>query len=287
MKKRISLWIFKLFGIALFLWILAHINREQLGTYIRESDYTLLAAALVVPFLIYLAKAARWKLLVRMAGIEMTFEDAWRMYNIGIFLGTITPGKMGEFGKAAYLQKGGVPLPMSLALVLLDRLMDVLMIGAIAIFAMWTLFGALWGALTIGAFVFLLILLKLFFKKIPRMSWKEFAVKMVTSDVAIKLLNYTLISWMLHFVWAILIARSVGITIEIPILVSAFTLTGIISMLPIAPSGLGTRDAALLTLLAAYGIQAEQAVYVAFLMFVQIIVSGFLGGWYWISGFRR
>ena len=58
-------------------------------------------------------------------------------------------------------------------------------------------------------------------------------------------------------------------------------------MLPIAPSGLGTRDVALLTLLAPFGVQPEEAVALAMLMFASIVLSCPLGGYYWLTAKHR
>jgi uncharacterized protein (TIRG00374 family) len=85
---------------------------------------------------------------------------------------------------------------------------------------------------------------------------------------------------------AVLVARSLGIDTPIYILVAAFTVTGIVSLIPIAPAGLGTRDAALMWLLSGYGVEAHQAIALSFIMFVCLILSNMLGMTYFLSNKR-
>ena len=92
---------------------------------------------------------------------------------------------------------------------------------------------------------------------------------------------------MVYFELLIIVATAIGIQLPWMVLIAALTLTGILSLVPIAPSGLGTRDAALLLFLTPYGITAEQAVSLALVMFASIIVSGIPGGIYWIKGLQQ
>ena len=90
--------------------------------------------------------------------------------------------------------------------------------------------------------------------------------------------------WMFHYLWAVCIARGLNIAIPIPTLIAAMTAASILNALPIAPSGLGTRDAAFLLLLTPYGAESERILALSLLMFVQLLLVAIPGGCYWLWG---
>ncbi|MBM3230777.1 flippase-like domain-containing protein [Candidatus Peregrinibacteria bacterium] len=280
MRKRIGLWALKLIGVLLFLWILSSIDAQQLIRELATADKLLLTLSFPLVFLIYFCRTNRWKELVHAAGITLPMQRHWEIMNVGIFLACILPGKIGEMGKAAYLGAAGMRMATALMITILDRVIDTVCVGLFAAAGVGILFGWQWSAYAIGC-ILLGAVIALPFRKWLRNLLKDIALGSYT---AITL--WTVCAWIMHFAWAITLARAVGIETGLPILVSVITFAGILSLLPIAPSGLGTRDAALVLLLAPYGIPPEQAVALAFLMFVSIILSGFLGGWYWLKGVR-
>ncbi len=192
---------------------------------------------------------------------------------------------MGEFGKSVYLISAGLPKSQAIGIVLLDRLMDVIVIGFMAIIGVGILFD----------WVTALLLLILVLLGTPFLWWI-----FKTNITLRKMLNFfgfanfipsihtlaltliaTIISWALYFVWAIFLARIIGIDVQAHIMISVFTITGILSLVPIAPSGLGTRDTALIILLSSYGVATHEAVSLGILMFSLLILSGSLGLYYW------
>jgi uncharacterized membrane protein YbhN (UPF0104 family) len=237
-------------------------------------------------FLLYGTKAVRWHLLVAASGFQATWQSSWRLTNIGVFLATMTPAKIGEFGRAAYLRKAGMPGKRAFAITLLDRILDTAVIAAIALPSMGVLFGARWF---LGSSILTLLAATcswFLWKKMEEWTrWTEpqFLREILQKRVLFSLLATTLLSWLLYFAWALLLARGLGLTIPKAVLIAASTIAGILNLLPIAPSGLGTRDAAFFFLLTPYGVTAEQAVALAFLMFTTIILSSLPGLLYFLS----
>jgi uncharacterized membrane protein YbhN (UPF0104 family) len=253
---------------------------------VRDANKYLLTLALFMQLLVYTAKALRWHAMVCATNMKPTFGNSWHLYNIGVFLATITPAKLGEFGKVVYLKKKGLPATVGIALVIVDRLADVIVISLLGIVGIGILFGKIWSLIAI-ALVLFVCLIALFVWKIigneRKSLFKTVIVPLLPKKkTVIIVLLYTILSWILYFGWAVQIAHSVEMNVPIPILISAFTITGILSLLPIAPAGLGTRDAALLVLLAAYGVSGSQAVALALLMFCSILVMGIPGGFCWL-----
>ena len=281
----LNVWL-KLIGIGIFLWILANVDLKELLGRSLEADPRLLGSSFLLVFVLYAVKALRWHFLMSIAGGRPTFQSSWRVYNLGIFLGNLTPGKLGEFGRIAYLKKDGVHPGSAAALVLLDRLFDVALIGILGIGSVYVLFGTEWTLISIAAALFGMILFLAFWKGTKKIrsnhAWLNFLNLLEHPKTLCVVTALTLVSWILYFAWALFLARSIGIQVAITPLLSAIIMTGVLSLLPIAPAGLGTRDAALVTLLAPYGIAPAQAVTLSLLMFVSIILSSTLGGWYWI-----
>ncbi|MDA1292350.1 MAG: lysylphosphatidylglycerol synthase transmembrane domain-containing protein [bacterium] len=278
MAKRWILRLLKLIGVGIFVIILSQIDHQALILQLKSVNMILLGTSMPVLFLIYYCKTERFRSLVQAGKVALSRAEAWKIFNIGVFLAGITPAKLGELGRAAYLKNAGVQTAMAFAISIVDRLFDVACIGIIGIVSVGILFG--WQ------FTIALLILGLIASFIGWILWRKVKKNQWINAAIVPAMAWTLLSWSLYFLWAILIAMSVHIDVSIPVLISTFTITGIISLLPIAPSGLGTRDAALLLLLAPYGISAAQAVSLAFLMFISIIFSGFLGGWYWLKGVR-
>ena len=277
----------RIIGVALFAWIVMSIDRQQLVFIVKEVDIYLLLFALFLQFLVYTTKALRWHTMVCATKAKPTFSDSWRLFNIGVFLATITPAKLGEFGKAAYLKRRGLPAIVGIVLVIIDRLADVAVITLLSIAGIGILFGTTWSLIAIALVLFVCLIAFFVWKIIGnerKLLFKAVIVPLLPKKKTVMIvLLYTILSWILYFGWAVHIAHSVEMNIPIPILVSAFTITGILSLLPIAPAGLGTRDAALLTLLAAYGVSGSQAVALALLMFCSIIIMAIPGGICWIT----
>lgn len=284
MSKRTILWAIKLIGIGLFVLILSKIDRVALMEQLQQADVGLLVIAFPISFLAYFSKTQRMKELTNATDVMLPLKSHWRIFNIGIFLTSVTPGKLGELGRVAYLKAAGLQMAGAIAVVIVDRLFDVACVCILAIAAAGILFGAKWSFVGLMLTAIAAIIGIKIISVSKRFAWLSFFHKLFERKKILPAFIWTLCAWFVYFVWAVLIARAVGIDTAIPVLISVFTIAGIMSLIPIAPSGLGTRDAVLLVLLAPYGVTPEQAVATALLMFASIILSGFLGGYYFLRG---
>ena len=275
----------KLLGFVIFVIILWRTDRTQLASHIAEADKKLLLASVFVIYGMYLCKAVRWHTLVKITGANPHPVDSWHIFMIGAFLGIITPGRVGELGQAAYLKKYGIQTKEAISLVIFSRLVDVALIGCIAIWGGGILFGAMWttiGLLFLIICTLILIIFRKHIRTLQKIDWLQFTKLVTKPSTAFTIILWTLLGWSLYFTWTILIARAVNIDISIPTLVAVLTITGIVALLPIAPAGLGTREATMMTLLVPIGVNAAQTVAFSMLIFAVIVSTGMLGGWYWI-----
>jgi len=289
MNKQRSMQLLKLVGILIFFWIVLNIDTAALVAVLEQVEWIVLVPAILCLLSIYIIKAYRWHILVRATGLHPTFQESWHLYTIGIFLGNITPGKVGELAKAVYLHKKGLPMKIGVLLSIADRAADGIVILAFSIAGLGILGGIEWALLGYAALILLAVVgvMVLLRKRLVRLALPlvKLFLHRVHPHLILNVFFTTLLGWLCYLLWAVLLSQSLSITVELPVLVAAFTLAGLVSMFPIAPNGLGTRDAALIFLLAPYGVQPEQAVAQAFLMFTTTLLMSILGGWYWFRNY--
>ncbi len=270
----------KLIGIALFIGIITRLDRGSITRYVLEGNIAMLLVAQCALFGVLGVKSYRWHVLAAAAGAKRPSSVSWREFMIGVFLSTFTPAKLGDFGKVAYLKNDGVGAKTAALLVIIERLADIIILLPLAVIGAGILAqsqGMLIAALGLFGVVALASLLARY--------WKTFsaALRYCLGHQALGAVLLTTIGgWALHFLWAIVIARSLGITTPVPVLIAALTGASFLNALPIAPSGLGTREAALLTLLAPYAAEPERVVALSLLMFVQLLIAAIPGGYYWV-----
>ncbi len=289
LRKRM-LQLLKLIGVALFLWILSRIDRDALFLHLRNAEPLGIAASFLGLFLMYALKAARWHVLVRSTGLTPSWMDSWRLFNIGIFLGAITPANMGEMGRAAYLRRMGVHTGTALAIPLIDRIADVAIMGTVGIWSIGFIFGWQWSLIAGCTGILGMGIVGILWERskgLRAQEWLAFLQILARPPMLYGVLLWTILSWIVYFGWTFLLAQALGLSVSFPVLAAALTLTGILVFIPIAPSGLGTREAALITFLAPYGIAAPQAVALALVVFLLVIGSSTLGLWYWVRDGHR
>lgn len=289
--RRTGMHVLKLIGILLFLWILSRIDLTAVATVLANANPLLLLLSFALLFLSYCIKTLRWHALVRLAGGMPRLSDSWRLFHIGIFFGNLTPSNLGELGRAAYLRKQGMHGATAVTLVFIDRLADVIVIALIGIVSIGILFGQrpLEIIILLGLFGFLGLLG--FFKKfsplLRRLLWLQF-LRSPRIRAALSTITITSVAaWLCYFAWTITLGRALGIDLPISTFIAILTLTGLVALLPIAPAGLGTRDATLLALMAPFGIAPERAVSMSLMMAVFILVSCVPGMMYWVHGGDR
>lgn len=275
----------KCIGIVLFIGILLHVDLTNVAAYYLQADVSLLVLGLAVLLGALGAKALRWHILATAAGARHGKEDSWREFMIGVFLSTFTPAKLGDFGKVAYLKKEGVGTKTGALLVVMERVADIVILLPFA--ALSAVILAQKQGLIIGSLVTAGMLLC---TALVAQYWSKFRAAIlycIRHHALLNVLLTTFAGWMLHYLWVICLAQALEITVSIPILIAAMTTATMLNALPISPSGLGTREAALLAVLLPYGVDAERIVALSTMMLLQLIILAVIGGWYWIRDVKH
>ena len=248
------------------------------------------------------AKAVRWHVLLRELGIRIPLRQSVFTYMAGIFMGLVTPGKLGEFSRSAYLkQSGAAGLAESLSSQVIDRLYDLQTLGlmvwvgfiwmgsAVAPALPWV--GWIGLAINLGVVgtVFMLPDLRrrtsrrigsALLGRLPRrlhLPGKNMFASLSTlmqpralpRPVLLTLLSYAIL---LVQIW--LIALAVGLDVPVGPALLAVMMANLLSLLPITVAGFGTREGALLLLLGPYDATNEQIVLYSLGVFFVFYIGG-------------
>lgn len=116
----------------IILFLKIHPN-EIINVFSTIQPIFLLSALFFVPIM-YAIRAYRWDILLRSISIHKPFPLVYRILVIGVFYGLITPGKIGELGRAYHFEESG---PVILSSIVVEKLTDVyvlLLLSTITIF---------------------------------------------------------------------------------------------------------------------------------------------------------
>lgn len=255
-----------------------------------RPQYLATALALTVPFLY--CKALRWHLMLRQARVETTLAEASISLLGGMGLALLTPARLGELVRVAYLRDsrklriGG--------LVLVDKGFDVLTLAGLSVAGAWLLLGPGPGAALAVAAVAGLVLvyrpravtgvLGRATMRAPlagrmREAWSSLeSLSPASSTVFLALTVFSFAIVMLQFAVILLSWHSWSLDAA----VLTFPLVILTNVLPITVGGLGVREATAAVLLPHFGISAADAAVAAFLMFAaNTALPGMVGVFLW------
>jgi uncharacterized membrane protein YbhN (UPF0104 family) len=244
---------------ALLLLLLARgVEWSALRSAIRGAAPLPLVGAFLVTLLFPVLNMFRWESVLLASGVRL---GRYRVFEITMAcwpVGTLTPGKAGEMLKAVAVPDKVMGLGTTIA----ERVVDVAILGLYGlIFGLLSahptatlggLFGlAVAGGLVVGAYLVsrlpmippgirskLAALLTVF----PLLLAKP---RLLAACVLASALNWFLSMWQLQ-----LLLSAFGVDVPITILMAVLPAATFAGLLPITPAGAGTRDAALLFLLA-------------------------------------
>jgi len=296
-----------LLGIIIFVIILSRISPGRIFENIKNIKLIYLSMALLLAFPTLFAKSICWNYIKKHQGINYNLKESFLMYCSGLYVGTLTPGRIGEVAKAFYLKKDGHSMGKSLVSTVLDRFSDfVFLLSFICLGSLFflTIFQKqifiLIGGIIIVAIGFLIVLKiglirwltnKLFNKLIPQKyqkSWKLNFQDFINDLKSYKLKHYliilliTIFSWFFYYLQMYVLARGLEINVPVLYLSISVTIAGLITLLPVSIFGIGTRDAALIVLFTPLAIATEQIVVFSILILLTSLFANFIGLICWL-----
>lgn len=250
-------------------------------------------------------KAFRWRGLLQSMHIKYGIWPAFLAYLGSIFIGLLTPGRLGEFVKVLHLSKDReVPAGRAWASVLVDRIFDLsalLIFGGAALISLGD--DTLGGATIALSLPFIVLVAALYFflndrtfatiQVIGRKN--SFLGRAVFQDsgwlselrggfqqISVpRLLGssiLTVAAYGIFFTQCYLLVRALSLPIGFLQVSYAVALGSLVTLLPVSVSGLGTREAAIVAYLGNSGIPVESALVFSLSVFLTFYVAGGLIG---------
>lgn len=285
-------WLLKLLGPALLLLLVTTTDLETVFGVLRQSDPVCFVQATACWIGIAAIKAWRWQLLLAGQSILVPYPKAAQWYLAGLFLGGISPGRLGELIKVGFVRDLGHPMGRALFSSVLDRLFDLLVLPLVALMGM-ALYGTMFaqelqtlatacGILVLGILV----------------VWRAKGLVRRTLAIPVRMLmppsmrheasmsvddffhdfsalgfgawcfygGLTALCWVIYGAAAVLLAMGIGLDID-PVWIGIAVLSAALAgLIPITVSGIGTRDAVLAAFFTRVGASTAAAIALSTLM---------------------
>lgn len=291
---------YKSIGLIILAVILYYVDLKEVWQQLKDSTpiYILAAILLILPQVSL--RAHRWQKMLAVEGINCPFRRALSFYFAGIYIGLMTPGRLGEMAKAFFLKKSGLAsLSRTLPSIIADRCFDLYCLGLLAAVSLYfmrtggtTPIGGALITLTIGGAPFLLICIwrsGRFSDRIGDVVFKRWGQKWGASYTSFSrtterlvsarmtyLMILTIASYGVYFLQTWLIGLSVGLELSYAVIAKVVSIAILIGYVPITIAGLGTREAVLIGLFKQFGVSAASAL--SFAIIYNLIYIACMGG---------
>jgi len=290
----------RLCGVFIFITILTQIDLASALNVISGSDKRLLIISILLIVPLFLAKSLKWFYLLKIQELKYPFVKVLSIYLSGFFLGSITPAKIGEFGKIFYLKKENHSYSRIFFSILVDRLSDIFLLFILCIVGIFffvpivfeiNIKRLLFFFTTSAILILALFILKAGIQRGLKKIFKIFFSKKILNKINFNtsdLLNefrilsikkvfliflFTCFAFTIHFVLLYIAALALGINISFFYLVISLSIAMIINFLPISFMGIGTRDLTLIVLFSSFDISREITVAFSSIMLFFVMIS--------------
>jgi len=280
------------------------------SAFLTANPYWIGVSAAAWFFLIAL-KAFKWQSIVSALHGSISFTNSVRLLFIGFFVSIATPGRLGDFVRAAYV-KDQIGLGRGTLAVLIDRSMDVLTLMLFAALGVTILSQS--QGITFLSFEFILLLLAVgvvglfaalnrgiartlfhwFSRFIPpklrTFAWKngkefydaipDLQKKWPNILVAILL---SLGAWIISVTFGWFLFQALRLPLDWMVALAIIPILALMEIIPIGVLGIGTREIVAVFMLGLLGIPAETAVAFSLMYFALGYIPGFSIGAYFFN----
>lgn len=289
----------RLIGVALLLVILWRVGaRDLAGVLLHVNPLAFIAGALLATAVLVL-RSLRWRILCSGLDIDVPAAEAVRLYLVGTFVASITPGRIGDLVKAYYVRdrrpEGG--LAAGIATVVYDRFLDLGQICALALGAVVVVpwvpadFGPPLVALAVIGFVvgtvwrptregLLARPLYWALRRLPGSRDVQLPTPPASKVLVAQLLTAASI---VGFAGAsVVLARGISIGASAWSLAVLSALGALVGLMPITVLGIGTRDALYVAAAPLLGESSEAMLGLSLLLLAMYVLNSMTG---WVAWF--
>jgi uncharacterized protein (TIRG00374 family) len=297
----------KVLGLLLLIVLLVRVDFQLVLQTLSEVDLVLLGLSIVLILPLIFIKALRWWAILHAQTIEMSILQAYLAYFSSLFLGFLTPGRLGEFSRVFYVREvDEVSTGVALSSVLADRLFDLfalLFVGGAGLlsfrtreFQISTFLIAL-GLITLPLILFLydrsFLWVKQLGVRVGNLGRRIFSkdgflmgvrsgLRQLNRSQFLLSIILTGIAYTVFFSQCYLIGLALNIRVGYAAIAYAIALGSLITLVPISISGLGTREAVITAYLALVGVSPVASISFSLLVFFTFyIVGGLFGAIAW------
>jgi uncharacterized protein (TIRG00374 family) len=283
--------------LSLLAFLLVSVDIGTIISTIKAMDIIPILLCLPITCIMYFIRAEKWRILLRAIDIDIDFPRALKIFLIGTFYGTVTPGRTGEVSRSFYLSD---KKSLTISTVVIDRVTDIVCLLALSILMLLAVFHdstlAVITLIVVAGFIVICAVvlesrLVSFASRILGISDKHrdeylSAVSMMLRDrwAVPSAFGLTLAYYALNTILFWLVLMAISPTIN-PLIALSLPLIIIMGNVPISISGLGVRELVSVVVFntfnesAAYGLSASLTVYLLTTLLPGLVGSVFtLGG---------
>jgi hypothetical protein len=290
-------------SVALMAVLIARIPLASVGESLRAARPEWLAAAFGLLIFSNLVGSYQWSRLLLAVGIKIPLWKVCAYYHVGLFFNNFLPANIGgDLARIADASRHGPTRTAALSTVLLDRMIGTLALASLALVTTLPAIDAFHLRLAYLALV-------VFFALSVALLWAVFhpallpAVERVLARVGLgnlrphlddlserlqgfrgqrslflKLLSVALVVQVARIVVHSLVARALGLRIDLPYFFLFVPLLAVIVSLPISFNGIGVREGAGVVLFGLVGVSRAQAFSLQFTTYLVGVAVSLLGG---------
>jgi uncharacterized membrane protein YbhN (UPF0104 family) len=236
-----------------------------------------------------IASVARWRLIVRAAGINCPFTRLLTIYFEGMFVNLCLPTSIGGDVLKVLRVGGSQEKRVAAATVVADRASGIVALTALLALGLGMRYANSSLAIILPVYIGFLVLLELAVLVGRRIALPRL---LATNHVAAELnRRFPFVSaapWLRIFVWALVVqglnvsavaaaANAIGTSVSVAGLLIATEMASLAAALPLSVAGIGVREASLPLLLAADGVPHSMAVALGLTWSAIVLVVGLVG----------
>lgn len=299
----------KLLGPIFFVFILIRVvDLQTTLALLREINLQIALISILFFPVLTTVLAFRWWVICRRLEMAVSFGALFQVNYISWFLSALPIIGISPLSKFAYLKEDGKPAGLIAISITLDKLFNIIGLIFFGLFAfvyfprslltymhLWVFYTGV-VVITIAVAVFgkkiwktLKTLLSRFTSKRLHQIGRNLEIQLAKfwSNFDFKffslILFISIVIGLLRSLVLFLLAISLNISVSFGFIIACRALIGIVNMIPISISGLGTRDTILLLTLPLSGVSNEAAIALGFLAFLWTICHKFSGVIFWLK----
>ncbi|MCO4783914.1 MAG: flippase-like domain-containing protein [Candidatus Cloacimonetes bacterium] len=227
-------------GVLLFLRLMSKLNFTE---FVYNLSHVPLEKILVLIFCCWfglIMKGIRWLIITRFVNVSKI--DLLRVFYASMFLGVITPGRLGELSKISFLKDRGIDYSIALYLTIYDRVFDVgyLLIASLFYLSYVYDFNT---TLIYSIIVFTLLFIFVQYYVAKRLIIEKIGILSSMICYGITIISYLVFG--LGFANLLVLTNNT----QVALCTLSITLGNLVALVPISIMGLGTREYVLINVL--------------------------------------